>query len=128
MAVIGVNYEDGSKKKDLGYESVYIYTNDFEKVFGTGNFIKDWYEANKFAIMDESMIDEFHTSFSSTVDHFQMDGNEFSSAYLKFTNFDEPYLEYYENVKFDPNDLGQEFFVKKGTHPTWQELKEYCKK
>ena len=127
MAVIGINYEDGSKKKDLGYESVYVYTNEFEKIFGTGNFIKDWFEANKFVSMDESMIAEMHVAFSSTVDHFQMDGDEFKSAYLKFTKDDEPYLEYYESGKFDLSDLGQEFFVKKGETPTWQELKGYCK-
>jgi len=120
MAVSGINYEEGSEKKDLGYESVYVYTNDYEKVFGTGDFVKDWFNHSKFIAME---LDgkEFHFSNSSTVDHFIMDGAKFDSAYLKIID-EKPVLEY----EYDYDSPGQEFFVKEGETPTWEELKKYC--
>ena len=102
---------------DISYNNL-----DDEKIFDSGGFIKDWYECNKFIIFD--LCDkEGHFSNSSSVDHFIMDGAPFESAYLK-TNDDGDtwYLDY----EYDHLNKGIEFFVKKGTQPTWEELKECC--
>ena len=58
---------------------------------------------------------------SSSVNHFIMDGGKkfFRSAFL-FTDKDVELR--YENT----NDRGIEFFVAKGTKPTWLELRELC--
>ena len=48
-----------------------------------------------------------------------MDGAPFDSMYLAFDENDKPYLtsEYIDGI---------EFFVKEGTTPTWEELREIC--
>lgn len=121
MAVIGITYEVPSPTK---YKSVYIcYDNGMkkEKVFDSGNFVKDWYDLQRFVIL-ELAGKEHGFSFSSSVDNFIIDGAPFDSAYLKFDDNDEPYFDY----KYDIKNEGIEFFVPKGTQPTWGELKEMC--
>lgn len=117
MAVTSINYDEGSKK--LGYKSVEIsYGSNLKdkKIFDSGDFVKDWYEMRKFMILELSNKDE-HFMNSSTVDHFIMDGAEFDSAYLNTAK--EPKLLY-------GDEEGIEFFVMKGTRPTWTELRELC--
>lgn len=128
MAVIGINYDEGSKKKDLGYESVYVHHSNGEEVFKSGDFVKDWLNHNKW-IAENLYETEPHFSNSSSVDHFIMDGAKFDSAYLKMKDDGETgYLVYYKDEEYDYESPGQEFFVKEGTTPTWQELKDYCYK
>lgn len=143
MAVIGINYEGANHDYDkdgkrietpgcLKYKSVYVYYQDDEKIFDSGNFIKDWFDAKGFyarGLMDK----EPYLSGSSTCDHFHMDGANFDSAYLHIVD-DKPVLKYVNTE--DPNwfitqrdvyEKGWEFFVEPGTQPTWEELKEICK-
>jgi hypothetical protein len=147
MAVIGINYSgtthdydvngerinfDPSNPNYLKYESVYIHYEGGEKVFDSGDFIKDWFDAKGFyarGLMDK----EPYLSCSSTCNHFHMDGADFDSAYLHIVD-DEPVLKYIDmsdpNYLFTQRDVyeeGWEFFVKVGTQPTWEELKEQCK-
>ena len=152
MAVIGINYSgcdhyydknderieiDPSDPRYLKYESVYVHYQDGEKVFDSGNFIKDWFDAKGFYIRG-LMDKEPHLSGSSTCDHFHMDGADFDSAYLHIID-DKPVLRYctYQDDSRDKMDIliknrdiyenGWEFFVEPGTQPTWEELKEMCK-
>jgi hypothetical protein len=142
MAVIGINYEGANHDYDenderietpggLKYQSVYIHYQDGEKVFDSGNFIKDWFDAKRF-FSKELMDKEPYLSGSSTCDHFHMDGADFDSAYLHIVD-DKPVLKYLDRE--DPNwfmtqrdvyEKGWEFFVEPGTQPTWEELKKYC--
>jgi hypothetical protein len=116
MSVTSINYEEGSKEKDLGYESVNVYYGNGEnKDFDSGDFVKDWYDATKFTLHLE---DEFHHSNSSSVDHFQMDGAEFDSMYL---GFDEVAKVGVLSTQYGD---GMELFVTKGTTPTWNELRK----
>ncbi len=117
--VRGITYEDGTPN---GYKHVYIHgRNGEEKVFDSGNFVKDWFDALKWFIHNN--VDE-HLSDSSTVDHFIMDGAPYDSAYLKFKADDAPYLDYAHDYR--SNDDGFELFVPEGTQPTWEELKKMC--
>lgn len=152
MAVIGINYsgcdhdyDDNDERIEISpsdprylkYESVYIHYRGGEKVFDSGNFIKDWFDAKGFyarGLMDM----EPHLSGSSTCDHFLMDGANFDSAYLHIVD-GKPVLRYctYQDDSRDKMDIlienrdiyenGWEFFVEPGTRPTWEELKEQCK-
>jgi hypothetical protein len=152
MAVIGINYSgcdhdyddnddrieiDPSDPEYLKYESVYIHYQEGEKIFNSGNFIKDWFDAKKF-FQEELMDKEPYLSGSSTCDHFIMDGAKFESAYLHIIE-DKPVLRYctWEDDSQDKIEIlienreiyekGWEFFVPEGTKPTWEELKESFK-
>lgn len=119
MAVISINYSEGSKKKDLGYKSVEIGYDNLKKrkIFKSGDFVKDWYDCVKFVITKLGDSGE-HIMHSSTVDHFIMDGAKFDGAWLKTTDTTaELVYKYHEGI---------EFFVKQGTKPTWLELRKLC--
>lgn len=142
MAVIGINYEGANHNYDdngerietpggLKYNSVYVhYDGGKEKVFESGNFIKDWFDAKGFfarGLMDK----EPYLSGSSTCDHFIMDGAPYDSAYLHIID-DKPVLKYVDRsddlfTQRQVWDGGWEFFVEEGIQPTWEELKEICK-
>ena len=144
MAVIGINYSgtDHDYDKDgnrieinpsdpsyLKYESVYISYQGGEKVFDSGNFIKDWRDAKGF--YGRTLANE-DLSLSSTCIHFFMDGANFDSAYLHIVD-DKPVLKYADKsderwfiTQRDILEGGWEFFVEPGTQPTWEELKSQC--
>jgi hypothetical protein len=147
MAVIGINYEGANHDYDenderietpggLKYNSVYVHYQGGEKVFDSGNFIKDWFDAKGFyarGLMDK----EPYLSGSSTCDHFIMDGAPYDSTYLHMVD-GKPVLKYcsYDDSSEMMEQLitnreiyeeGWEFFVPEGTKPTWEELKEMCK-
>lgn len=118
MAFVSISYEEPNQDK---YESVNVSQRfkDETKKFNSGNFVKDWWDAMKYLIMELQW--DSPTSFSSSVNHFIMDGDEYDSMYLvNGDNGHELQSEYTED--------GIEFFVHKGTTPTWKELKDYCEK
>lgn len=117
MAVTSIHYNDGGDQ--LNYESVEVsYGEKKNKIFNSGNFVKDWFDALKFEIFE---LQGEHFMNSSSVDHFIMDGAHYDSAYLKEKDNgkDEWYLDY------EHHD-GIELFVPEGTKPTWEELKSMC--
>jgi hypothetical protein len=120
MAVVEINYDEGNKKK-LGYKSVSISYDNLkkEKVFDSGNFVKDWFDYIKWVIQNGINKNE-PVVCSSSVDHFIMDGAPYDSAFLKVEK-NKTSLVY----KYDDDFI--ELFVPKGTRPTWTELKEMCK-
>jgi hypothetical protein len=124
MAVYGIDYNEGNEK-DLGYKSVHIsYGNlDKEKVFNSGNFVKDWYDLVRFIVMELSET-ESHFVGSSSVDHFFMDGAKFDEAYLIDAIVDG---ETKSVLSYEYDEDALKFYVPEGTRPTWIELKEMCK-
>ena len=120
MAVTGINYEEPIPKT---YESVDIQYGDGmkeKKVFASGNFVRDWWNVKKFMI--QNLLDSEHAfCHSSSVDHFIMDGAPYDSAYLRTDDKGMPYFQY----EYTEDSI--EFFVPKGTKPTWEELKELYK-
>ena len=122
MAVYGINY-NGGDKNDLSYKSVRIlYGENEEKLFNSGNFIKDWFDLVKF-IINELSETESHFVGSSDVDQFFLDGGDklYDKAYLNTTNSASELK--YKLVDWD----SIKFYVNAGTQPTWEELKEICK-
>ncbi len=129
MAIIGIVYTDGNYYDEneniveipVKYSHVYLYlSSDEEFIFNSGDFVKDWFWANKKFL--EVHQREMRLSMSSSVDQFIMDGAPFDSAYLIFPeNSEKGELTY----KFEEKSV--EIFVHKGTTPTWEEYKKYCK-
>ena len=119
MAVIGINYTEGVAEE---YESVYLkFTGGTEYVFGSGNFVKDWYNAKKTFVQSEdedTLIGIF--CCSSSVDHFIMDGAKYDSAYMRM-------IDGVPTLLYEYDEKGWEFFAPEGTTPTWEELKNMCK-
>jgi predicted glutamine amidotransferase len=135
MAYTTINYKEFGEN-DLKYESVEIHygqgKDEKKKFFNTGNFVKDWFDCNKFKVMELSET-EWVFIHSSSVDHFIMDGAPYDSAYLHMEG-DKGVLKYVDRTDpmylFNQQDIyegGTEFFVPEGTKPTWEELKEMCK-
>jgi hypothetical protein len=128
MAVIGINYDGGNYHNydgieiqcDIKYESVYLHTSTGDFIFDSGDFVKDWFLAKRKFIKEISYYDQTFCD-SSSVNHFIMHGASFDSAYLHTDDEGNSRLEY----QYDED--GWEFFVKEGTKPTWEELKNYCK-
>lgn len=126
MGIIRINYDEFDKDS---YESVEIKCGDQNKVFNTGNFVKDWFDMQKFIASEE--LNETYWSYSSSVDHFITDGAPYDYGYLHCQN-DGYILKYLDRT--DPkwyetqSDIseGIEFFVPENTQPTWNELKEMC--
>jgi hypothetical protein len=133
MGVVSITYNEGNHRsyKKMGYESVNLsYGKNTHKKFNTGNFEQDWYDMR--AHMIKKVKNEPYFCHSSSVDHFIMDGAPFESAYLHpvaGTNNEEWELIYWDknkhNLYADRHiyENGWKFFVKKGTRPTWAELK-----
>lgn len=126
MAIFSITYNEGGNPIDYKSVEVYYSYSNKLKSFNTGDFVKDWYNAIKYYIKN---LNEEHFICSSTIDHFFMDGADYDSAFLHIEN-DLPILKY-----IDKNDKewynsqvveGIELFVKAGTRPTWEELKDYC--
>ncbi len=128
MAIIRIDYDEVNQDS---YKSVILKTKKREFVFDSGNFVKDWANANKKLIMDFS-DSEFAFSYSSSVNDFISDGDKFDSGYLHMVE-GKPVLLYLD--RSDPDYLssqeeiyeGFEFFVESGKQPSWEELQEYVK-
>jgi hypothetical protein len=124
MAVISINYTEPNPES---YESVsisYLGEKSSQKIFNSGNFIKDWYNLNKWIAeeADGELKNESHFSNSSSIDHFIMDGANVISRYLKIKD-GKPLLE----KEYDFMDEGTEMFIPEGEDWTWEQLKEYVK-
>lgn len=117
MAVVSIDYEEPNQNE---YISVKVSSRKDDKTvkFDSGNFVKDWWDAMKYLIIDLEW--EYPTSFSSSVDNFITDGDKYDSMYLvEKDEVNELQSEYDED--------GIEFFVPNGTQLTWKELTEYIK-
>jgi hypothetical protein len=147
MAVAGIDYDGGGyidwddngepigERFPIVYNGVYLSTQHDNFTFNSGNFIVDWYNLNK-KFYNELVDSEGFLSFSSSVNHFIMDGAPYDSAYLHFEN-DLAVLKYLdENWATGLGNMvkareiyegGSELFVMEGWKPTFEELKQYVK-
>lgn len=127
MAYVSIDYDEG---EGVGsYRAVKVCFGDHEeKVFNSGDFVKDWWVAKKFMI-NELLDKEAWVGNSSSVDHFIMDGAPYDSAYLHVVD-DRFVLKYVETNADIHTDIckGIEMFVAAGTRPSFEELKAMCEK
>lgn len=122
MAVLFINSEEFKPETYKSIEISYRDDNDHKKtkVFNSGDFVKDFFNAHKFWVQEiESKGSSKVLCYSSSVDHFIMDGAPFDSTYLMFDKDDKPYLSY------DYDSEGIELFVPRSKKWTWEELKKY---
>ncbi len=116
--VISIEYEDGNPQ--VGEQSVSIFGSlTGDKVFDTGDFVKDWYNAMEFALKNLKKLESL--SFSSSVYHFVSDGALYEEKYLSVTG-EKPEL--IDTQKKEGDIL---MFIPKGRSMTWKELKTYSK-
>jgi len=114
MAVIGINY---CKEKDnnIIYNYVYLHTSNNEFIFNSGNFLKDWYDANKKYFNDQYKF-EFHFFYSTSVSDFNEDNKDFEMVYLVLEDEKQKLLYQTRNEHI-------KMFVPKGQVLTWEQLK-----
>lgn len=118
MSVTSINYDEPNQDLYVSVD-ISLMRDKQKKTFNSGDFVKDWYDCTKYIITELSELNEPLMN-SSSVDHFIMDGDKYESSYLLFDENGEPYLsKEYQNK-------GIELFVKSGTNPTWNELREIC--
>jgi hypothetical protein len=116
MACIDIKYDEPDVSTYSGVE----FSDKTTKIlfFSDKGFPTDWGKCMKYLITEDT---DKHVSFLSSINHFIFDGAPYDSGFLvenKDTN--EWELLYGEEC----SDLGIEFFVPKGTKPTWTEFKE----
>lgn len=132
MAIVSIKYNECGKYENLGYESVVLsYGDNKKEFFNSGDFVKDWFNFTRFVVVEEIPNKEF-VCYSSSVDHFIMDGAKVDSAYLHFEG-DVPILKYIDKSDekwfMNQQDIYEkciEIFVDEGTTPTWNELRVRC--
>lgn len=114
---ISIDYDE-SNTDDYQRVNLSESFSDKKWKFDSGDFVKDWFNAIKHMIV-ECPDETFQATYSSSVDHFIMDGAPFDSMYLHFEGDEVVFNKEYKD--------GIEIFVKRGTEPSWKELKDYCK-
>lgn len=107
--VISIQYEEPNTNE---YKNVKVG----DKIFDSGDFVKDWYDMKKYII--HLPDDQWEPIMcSSSVDHFIMDGAPYDTANL--VEVDGVWDLSYESD-------GVEFFVPEGKRWSWNELRKYC--
>ena len=119
MGFISINYDLDSNDSVI-YENVKLSVNKKSIKFDSKDFIKDWYNALKTYINVEYKNDNSILSFSSSIDDFIMDNDEYDVKYLIQVD------DKFELLSDDIEDKGILVFVNKNENPTWEELKNYC--
>jgi hypothetical protein len=120
MAIVSIDSEEMLTET---YKAVEIHYGDGLKEvkrFDSGDFVKDWYDCNKFIVKSFAGKNE-HVMCSSSVDHFIIDGTEFKSMYLVVD------VGKKNKVKLvKEHGAGLEFFVENDKEYTWSELRKRC--
>jgi len=127
MAVINIVYTEPNVKTYKYVEISYRKAGENKtKIFNSGNFVRDWYDLNKWVAQNQEteLGDEYAYAASSSVDHFITDGAPYIARYLKLDENNKPYLD----SNFDFIDQGTEFFIPEEVDWTWEQLKEYANK
>jgi len=120
-----INYKVGKPETYYAVEVTYDFNTKI-KTFNSGDFVLDWY--NSFKFVYNLQAKEFDTEDSPSVNRFIADGAPFKAMYWRkhFPKNGE-YIEPLSDTRGDYQHWGNHvFFVKKGTTPTWEELREIC--
>lgn len=139
MYTIGVKFLSGVQRLDtvrtkpnegvVTYESIYISSDDpniEKKVFDSGDFVLDWYNATNYLVLHPE-IEELNVH--STVVSFLKNSQEYKQMVLVLNDeTSELYLR--EVLEEDDDDTLYEsmsYFVGAGwTRNSWEDLKFYC--
>lgn len=123
MAVISVHYDEDDQSTYKGVEISYQNLQNHEK-FESGNFVVDWFMLIRFIANSDIEAVE-NISYSSSVDHFIMDGDRYKPAYLIIKENQKPLLSYNKN----DYKIGIEFFTDHNTKDmSWDQFSNYCYK
>jgi len=106
--------------KDNEYSHIHLKINQkTTKDFGSGDFIKDWYNLQKFC------KDFFILSYSSSIDHHIFDNQDkIQMKCLIIQENGTPELVDYDQI--DDFDDFITFYIPRNSNFTWLDLKNYC--
>jgi len=121
MAIIAIKYDEITQESYKGIKISYGEHMEFNKLFNSGDFVKDWYFLNKF-IIDNLLENEYHISYSSSVDHFLSCGNKYESVHLVHIKGNK--WEFVKMKDLKPSQGGLEFFIENGSDITWEKMKK----
>lgn len=132
MAIININYNKVNDKIEYISTDVSRLNNN-EKIFNSGDFVKDWYQAIKYCLN----LENEYFSYLSSIDDFIIDGAPYDSVYLYLDENENPILYYPNNSTPENVKEGEEFldskkdkielFVNRGEKLSWEELLNKCK-
>lgn len=134
MAFTYIDYDESSNNPLETYQGVRVkYDGEKKKKFNSGDFIKDWYYANKFKIK-ELLETELYFTDSSSVSDFLFDTRikEKDQEDSFEMRFDECFLRVIDGkptLCYSPElciEGAMFYYVEKDTKLTWEELKERC--
>ena len=120
MALISLNKDNGKYASlAVTYPDDY-YDGESQKIFDSGDFIKDWYDSIKFLLVDMGLTGRIYLS-------------ELLSDFIEKSPYDKAYLIVDKKTgesklvynKIENDDI-LDFFVPAGEKPTWNQLREYC--
>ena len=120
MSLISVNYNYSSNPDEIVYNGISLEINPLKiKTWNSGDFVKDWYMLNEYIYIKTELC-KLPISTSSSLDHFIMDTDKYSSKWFTIVGDGFTFTK-------DYNKSGLEFFINKGTDPIWDEFKEYAR-
>lgn len=103
--VISIDYNEPNPRS---YKNVKVYYSpEKESIFESGDFCKDWFLATKEALLHSVFSkDDPHVLFSSSVDHFFMDGAD----------------ELYDVINIPDTTI--QIYIPKGSKMNWEKCKK----
>lgn len=123
MALVGINKNNENK-----YESFYIVMrgSEHDKVFDSGDPIKDWYQCTKHFIENFEQTEEMDLKMSNDAASFIAQSEEYDTINLLYNdeNIDITYHDAKEGVNLTINKIGWLFLIKKNERPSFEEIKK----
>jgi hypothetical protein len=123
MALVGINFDQENK-----YESFYIVMRDFEhdKIFNSGDPIKDWYHCTKYFTDNFEQTDELDLKMTNEVVNFIVQYNEYDTITLLYNgeSIDVSYHESREGINSIINKNGWLLLIKKNERPSIENIKK----
>ncbi len=124
---VSIEYVEGEADS---YSAVRAEKGKEKRLFNTGNFPLDWYEALVWLYTQIPPV--YAVTHMSSVDHFIMDTDGYTSVYLQVSETQDPILLNAEDFKADWENLFKphyEFFCGAGeTFASWEEFKGSMRK
>lgn len=128
IGFLTVDYEDGDAST---YKGLNINFNEGKITFDSGDPLIDWYDYCSYVYNGEALKDGISSiAYSSNVDHWFMDSDEYVEKRLKYNKIDKKYDfvsrdELFNMSISDSNKLLK--CVVKNNMKSFQELKDYYK-
>lgn len=121
-------YLNFDKKDDNSYDRLYIILKDSseEKIFSSGDILKDWYCATKYFMDNFQKIEDYNLAISNDLEEY-ISNSEFDIMNISLNEEGKPEVTYnnvYDGFKKYTAENGWFYPVKKDDKPTIKDLVE----